>query len=189
MRKMSLKKLFVIPVVLLFTTSLLLSQSLAEAAKKEKERRARLKGKKARVITNDELRKVRKTTAVVVVRTQPPEKKTQTPLTQASSLNKETPQAEIIDEETFFREKKRALEQAWDKTKEYVSLLTTKMNGLWQEYNTMDDMTSRDSIRKEMDETKKKLDKAQKEEGKAKKELDTFLREARKKGIPPGWFR
>jgi hypothetical protein len=50
-----------------------------------------------------------------------------------------------------------------------------KMNGLWQEYYSMDDMAPRDKIQKEISETSIKLEEAREREAKAKEELDRFL--------------
>ena len=61
MRKKSLAVFLFLPLVL---ASFLQSQSLADLAKKEKERRAALKGKAATVITTADLAKVKKRPAV-----------------------------------------------------------------------------------------------------------------------------
>lgn len=57
--------------LLLLPAALLLSQSLVEVSKKEQERRAKLKGKNVKVITNEDLKTVRKT-AAVTTQTPPP---------------------------------------------------------------------------------------------------------------------
>jgi hypothetical protein len=59
------KKILSVVLMLLVCSSLLLSQSLVEVAKKEKERRAKLKGKSGKVITNDDLKKFKKQPKVV----------------------------------------------------------------------------------------------------------------------------
>ena len=50
----------------LLPATLLLSQSLVEASKKEQERREKLKGKNVKVVTNDDLKSVRRAPAVSV---------------------------------------------------------------------------------------------------------------------------
>jgi hypothetical protein len=67
------------------------------------------------------------------------------------------------------------LEQKYVSAKEYADLLEMKMNGLWQEYYSMDDMAPRDKIQKEISETSIKLEEAREREAKAKEELDRFL--------------
>ncbi|MCP2605249.1 hypothetical protein NLC29_03750, partial [Candidatus Aminicenantes bacterium AH-873-B07] len=97
--------------------------------------------------------------------------------------------SELDKQEMFWRKRKEEYEQRWKKAKEYVELLTLKMNGLWQEFYSMDDMTSRDKIQREISETYQKLLRAQQEEARTKKELEKFLIEAKKQGALPGWLR
>lgn len=61
---MSLKRVIAVLSLPLFLSSFLLSQSVVELAKKEKERREKLKGKKTIVVTNYDLKKVKKKPAV-----------------------------------------------------------------------------------------------------------------------------
>ena len=188
---MNIRKILIILLSIIFSTSLLFSQSLVEVAKKEKERRARLKGKTTKVITNDDLKKGKKKTALTVMNSQFPKK---SPIQEEKSklkvsTEKEASLTAIPDDEKLFREKKAALEVKLKKANELASLLFLKVNSLWQELNSMDDMTSRDSILKEMEETQRNLETAQKEEATAKEELAKFLAEARKIGVPPGWIR
>lgn len=61
---MSLKRVIAVLSLPLFLSSFLLSQSVVELAKKEKERREKLKGKKTIVVTNYDLKKVKKRPAV-----------------------------------------------------------------------------------------------------------------------------
>ena len=63
---MSLKRVIAVFSLPLFLSSFLLSQSLVELAKKEKERREKLKGKKTIVVTNYDLKKVKKKPAVSI---------------------------------------------------------------------------------------------------------------------------
>ena len=173
--------------------SLLFSQDLVEIAKKEKERRAKLKGKKAIVITNHNLYKYRGREAIsiktsgFVPRSIP--KISPSPSRKSYQSKEIPPSSELDKQEMFWRGKREEYEQRWKKAKEYVDLLTLKMNGLWQEFYSLDDMTSRDKIQREISETYQKLLKAKEEEAKAKKELENFLTEARKQGALPGWLR
>jgi len=61
-----MKKGMIFGVLSLLTASLLISQSLVDASRQEQERRAKLKGKNARVVTNADLKANAKTPAVVV---------------------------------------------------------------------------------------------------------------------------
>jgi uncharacterized coiled-coil protein SlyX len=72
------------------------------------------------------------------------------------------------------------LEQKWNSQKEYVSLLSTRINGLWQEYYSMDDMMDRGGIQKEIAETSQKLEKAQQDEAKMKEDLEKLRGQVKK---------
>jgi hypothetical protein len=70
-----------------------------------------------------------------------------------------------------------------------VDLLTMKMNGLWQEFYSLDDMTARDRIQQQISENYEKLLKAQQDEVAAKEELDAFIAGAKREGVPKIWIR
>jgi len=59
-----MKKTLRFAILFLLPAALLLSQSLVEVSKKEQERREKLKGKNVKVITNDDLKAVKRTPAV-----------------------------------------------------------------------------------------------------------------------------
>lgn len=200
---MSFKKIAVVVSSILFLSTLLLSQSLVEAAKKEKERRESLKGKKRVVATNAEIVRLRKRTATSTSRTETissttsprteSDRRSSSPRTESdrrSSSRTDQGQESVKEDEKSFRQRRAAIEQKWEKTQEYSDLLATKMNGLWQEfYNLGSDMTYRGKIQADISETYLKLQRSREEEAKAKQELDVFLEEARKRGVPPGWLR
>ena len=199
---MFFKKISIVVLSILFITSLLLSQSLVEAAKKEKERRASLKGKKRIIATNAEITRSTKRTATSVSGTVS-QASTPSPRTDVARANVDKADADRIssptgdqaesaalNDEKAFRQRRAALEEKWNKAREYSDLLATKMNGLWQEfYNLGNDMTYRGKIQADISETYLKLQRSREEEAKAKQDVDTFLEEARRQGIPPGWLR
>ena len=51
----------------------------------------------------------------------------------------------------------------------------TKINGLWQTFYSMDDMTPKDQIQQQISDTFDKYQKARDDEAKAKDELDRYL--------------
>jgi len=61
---MILKKTIFVSLVIFLSSSLLLSQSLVELTKKEKERRESLNGKSSIIVTNDDLKRVRRDEAI-----------------------------------------------------------------------------------------------------------------------------
>jgi hypothetical protein len=192
---MKQKKIFIATFFPLLLVSFLLSQSLVDVAKKEKERRETLKGKKVVVVTNADLTKLKKKPSVATAQLEPATAET---ITEAEaefreqenpptveSLQEVAPKAEEALETEGVGKKsgeglKAEIEEKWNKAKEYVDLLETKMNGLWQKFYSFDDMISRDSIQKEISDTYLKVLKAQEDEVKAKEELDKFLASYRK---------
>ena len=198
---MALKKIVIVTFFPLLLGSFLFSQSLVEVAQKEKERRESLKGKRAMVVTNADLAKLKKGPSLSLVAAQPelapvetsPEPETEAreeeKLTYAEPSQEVAPQVEKAPETEALakkggEEQRVALEEKWNKAKEYVDLLETKMNGLWQKFYSFDDMISRDSIQQEISDTYQKLLKAQENEASARDELEKFLASYRKEEVP-----
>jgi len=188
---MSFKKIIVGISLPLFLTSVLSSQSLVELAKKEKERREKLKGQKKTVVTNADLSNIKRGPALTTSRqagategsatagtssdlsaqdkADPSGAKSRTSDTR--SADRAEPQENSADE----------LEQKWNNAREQVGLLTTRMNGLWQEFYSMDDMSSREKIQRDISETSLRLQKAKEDEAKARKEYQQARTGARNK--------
>lgn len=168
---MGIKKILTVIFLPLLLASFLCSQNLVELAKKEKERRAKLKGKKGIVVTNADLTRLRKKPALSITGVKlaamerPPATATIRP---ESRLARKSSKGIDKEESGNLQE----LEQKWKKTKEYVDLLTLKINGLRQKFYSFRDWTLRDSIQREISETFLKLQKAKLDSEKTKKELD-----------------
>jgi len=186
---MAIKRIFVTTFFPLLLLSFLFSQSLVEVAKKEKERRDSLKAKKAVVITNADLVKLKKKPSLTIIETGGPETSAEAePEAVPEAYQEVAPRVERAPEteEALARSKKSSdeqraeLEEKWNKAKEYVDLLETKMNGLWQKFYALDDMISRDSIQQEISDTYVKLLKAQESEAKAREEVEKFVASQRR---------
>jgi len=172
------------------------SQSVAELAQKEKERRESLKGKKGIVITNGVLASSKKKAAVTV---QEPvgtllqgEEAAAPPATageQAVGAEAQPAAEQEFISETEFRALKSNYENAWKDSQRAVDDLTQRMNELWQSYYSMSDMTSRDLIQQRIAETYQALLKAQEDAVKYKGDFDAFIAKAVKEGVPPGWIK
>ena len=185
----------------LLAVTFLGAQSLADLSKKEKERRAALKGKQT-IVTNKDLGKTRKKAAMT--ETLPAEALpaegapagTQAaeavgepgqaapagtpPADQAPPVPAaEAAQAPSADDQAIERQK-TALQEKWDKAQELVDLLTMKMNALWQQFYSMDDMTAKESVQLQIGQTYDRLLRAQEEEIAARDELAAFLSSARR---------
>jgi hypothetical protein len=188
---MSFKKIIVGISLPLFLTSVLSSQSLVELAKKEKERREKLKGQKKIVVTNSDLRNIKRGPALTTSR-QPgaTDASTRTGASSdLSSLDKAdpsgarsgTPGTTGTDRAQPEQNTADELEQKWKNAREQVGLLTTRMNGLWQEFYSMDDMSSRETIQRQISETSLRLQKAKEDEARARKEFQAARTGARKR--------
>lgn len=169
------KKGILIGLLPLICASFLLSQSLVEIAKKEKERRAKLKDTSSKVMTNADLARIKRSPALTVTRAYTPTIESTAP--RATEIPTTRARSPEID-----RGNQSGLGELEDKAKkadEYVELLTLKMNGLWQKFYSFEDWTLRDEIQREMVETFEKLQKAQQDVEKAKGELKS--QQSRKK--------
>jgi len=143
--------------------SLLSSQSLVELAKKERQRRAKIE-KKGIIVTNITLSKFKKNPAISVLQTaNPVPKKAPQKSPQLASRIRTNPD-QLNNKTKFDSTSRDDLEKKWKKAQEYVALLTLKMNALWHEYYSMDDMTPRDLIKQQISQTFLQLQKAKKEE-------------------------
>jgi hypothetical protein len=185
---MELKKIFIGISLPLFLSSLLFSQSITEVAKKERERRARLKGLKAVVVTNADLGKVRKRPAMDTSRivvpprvSTPPDKSSNIDTTEPSGSRAPTKRAPGMDTQEPGQSSVEQAEAKYYQAREYTQLLTIKLRGLWQEYYSMDDTSDRGGIQKQIAETSLQIEKAQRDEAVAKKEMENAQRVVRRK--------
>jgi hypothetical protein len=198
------KKILSSALGLLLCTSLFCSQSLVDVAKKEKERRAKLKEKssqvvtnenlkkdkqqpkviknedlnkdtkKPKVVTNEDLKKMKKQPSVSVPQDQEPGEDT--------SDSEDKPDTKPDPQEPMSSEKAKGsrsldldmLEQKYENAREAVELLTAKMNGLFMKYYGVADTTPKEMIQSEISRTYLQLQKAQDDVDKAKKELEEY---------------
>lgn len=171
---MKIKKIISLFILPLFFSSVLFSQSLVELAKREKERREKLKGKKGHLVTNVDLVKLKKRPSISIPQPVVVEEEGQEIMAEEKKASPEKAETATTAESEQIEPQKEIsdLEEKWKKVKEYSDLLSLKMNGLWQEFYSLDDMISRDHIQREISETYLKLLKSREDEKKAKEELD-----------------
>jgi len=183
-------------------------QELVELAKKEKARRESLKGQKTKVITNKDLENLTKTPALTlsgqtqftvseqqvsqvqstestpsVVHRVTVENPAEISRTQAATQESGQPSEEGVDT------RGTSIEAAWKRAKEYVELLTLKMNSLWQEFYSLSDMKSRDYIQMQISETYEKLLKAQEEETQLRMEYEKQINQKKSESASPIWIK
>lgn len=188
---MSFKKIIVGISLPLFLTSVLSSQSLVELAKKEKERREKLKNQEKTVVTNADLSNIKRGPALTTSRqAAPPEGSAMAGSSSEKSAQDKAEPSGAKARSSDARSPDRAepqentpgeLEQKWKSAREQVGLLTTRMNGLWQEFYSMDDMSSRENIQRNISETSLRLQKAKEDEARARKEYQQARTGARKR--------
>lgn len=171
---MSVKKMLIVGGVFLLCSIFVQSQSLVELAKKEKERREKYKDKNVPVITNADLKNLKKKPAVEIPHKIQPEPSApiKTPGTRIRVTQAEPSSSQSKSPRENLDIRSKSLEEEWKKAQEMVGLLTLKMNALWQEFYSLDDMTSRDKIQQEISTTYLQLQKAQQEEERLRKELE-----------------
>ena len=205
---MSKKKLLASIFLPLLLASFLQSQSLAELAKKEKERRAALKGKGTTTVTSADIAKVKKRPAVESAEAQaalegaaeaqaqqetaPPPAGQQAAEQPAQAVKpaEEPPPAEAAAQTAQdIQKKQNELADIAQQKVEMVELLTLKLNALYQEFHGLDNLKSRELIQVQISDTYDKLLKAEMESAKAKKELEDFLAQAKKATTPEIWIK
>jgi len=190
---MSARKLMALAFLAAVLSSLLFPQSLAEIAQKERERRAALKGKKGAVITNASLAKLKKKPALETPAA-PPAPVTEEVVSpeaapEAAAGSQEPRAATLPTSENPVPPDLKALQESWEKAKEYVELLTLKMGALWQQFYNIEDMTTKDAIQQSIAETFIKLQNAQEEETLARQDLEKFLGQQKKEPASSIWIR
>jgi hypothetical protein len=184
---MMTKKILAVLFLPLLMASFLSAQSLAELSKKEKERRAALKGKRT-VVTNDDLGKVKKKPGVSTGQPAKTGEETRAENPGASAETATPPEGEDVQAEQSppadqepvltdqqFNAEKTQLEDQLNRAQELVDLLTMKMNALWQQFYNMDNMETRDKVQLEISETYNKLLEAEEGRLRAEEELNNFV--------------
>ncbi len=189
-----------------FSVSVLHSQSLVELAKKERERRAALKGKKVPVITNVDLLKVKLTPAVEVKEQEgmaevnpvvagdeaDPTIEAETGGEAEAVVPEQVTDLSAIGRlqvtEAEFRAKLTELKTKVDKAQDMIDLLTLRMNALWQQFYNVD-AARQELLKAQISDTYEKLTQTQLEASKAQKEYDDFVANARREGVPQIWIR
>jgi hypothetical protein len=152
-----MKKIITITFSLMLLVSFLCSQSVVELAKTEKERRAKLKGKKAVVVTNVDLRNLKKREAVSIIE----------PAFNEASLS--LPVEEIEQDDT---EEQASLNANWNKANERASLLTLRVRELQQRFYSFENQYDRAEMQREIVQAFQKLQEAKQNAEMAKRELD-----------------
>jgi hypothetical protein len=192
---MDLKKIAAGCILPFLLTSLLCSQSIVELAKNEKQRRTklRLQGKRAKIVTKAELKNIKRgaalTTTLSLTSTIGSQNVTSTPeesLTREEPLSKAQRAEPVMarDEEAAERLKtlQNELEDQWETAKENVNILSRKLNTLWKQFYSMDDLSARENVQSEISKTSEQLQLAKGQETSSREELRKVTASLRKIG-------
>lgn len=225
MRKTRWLAVVFLPLILV---SFLQAQSLADLAKKEKARRAAVKGKPAATITSADIAKVKKRPAVETAAevqagdeaaAAAGEAKTEegaappagVQAAEAAGAGAEAAQAETppvtppakpdaapaaaataptaADAAKSAEARTAELRKAAEDKQQLVDLLTLKMNALYQEFYSLDNMKSRELVQAQISDTYDKLLKAEMEAKQTAKDLQDHLSQAKKAGGQSIWIK
>jgi hypothetical protein len=165
-------------------------QSLAESAQKEKERRESVRTKKTVVVTNADLSKVKKKSAVAMPSAPAPNEAqaqagaalgagTETSVSTGQGAPPRTAEipASVLEgnPKAVFDQKKADLESRWNAARERWGLLEVKLLALRQQAASAVNAAEKDRVGKEIEGATQTLASAQLDEKKAREELDRFL--------------
>jgi hypothetical protein len=180
---MNLKKIavgFILPFLL---TSLLCSQSIVELAKNEKQRRTklRLQGKRGKIVTKADLKNIKRGAALTTtlslmssrerqVATSTAEE-SQTREEQLSEVRAPKPDKAQDEEVESLKTLQIQLENQWEDAKENVNILSRKLNTLWKQFYSMDDLSARENVQSEISRTSNQLQLAKRQETSTREEL------------------
>ncbi len=167
--------------ILVCFTSWASSQSLVELSKREKERRAKITQKKVTVIRNVDLIKKKLTPALESL----PSKK----IVPAKADSITNPEGEVAEPKEIDTENPdqiegadmAQLEEKWNKSEEFVSLLSLRIRALLQGFYSTGDAQLKADIQRQMNTISLRLEKAKMDAEKAKEEYDTAKEALEKK--------
>jgi predicted nuclease with TOPRIM domain len=177
---MSLKKIaagFILPFLL---TSLLCSQSVVELAKNEKLRRTRIKlqGKRGKVVTKADLKNIKRGAALTTTLSLTSSSRSQI----VTSTPEESPAREEKPTEVQTNKQKDQeieslkalqvqLEEQWENAKDNVNILSRKLNTLWKQFYSIEDLSARENVQAEISKTSEQLQTAKGQETSSREEL------------------
>jgi predicted nuclease with TOPRIM domain len=179
---MSLKKIaagFILPFLL---TSLLCSQSVVELAKNEKLRRTRIKlqGKRGKVVTKADLKSIKRgaalTTTLSLTSTSSSRSQIVTSTPEESPAREEQPtEVQTNKQKDQEIESLKALqvqlEEQWENAKDNVNILSRKLNTLWKQFYSIEDLSARENVQAEISKTSEQLQTAKGQETSSREEL------------------
>jgi hypothetical protein len=172
----------------------LLSQSLADVAKKEEERRKAIP-QPAKVYTNKDLH------AVPPAPTPPPADAAADPAdakaadksaagTDKDAATKKGASSDApVKDKAYWADRQKALQDALERNQTYADALQSRINALTADFVNRDDPAQRSVIERDRQKAIAELNRLKQTIQDDKKALADFAEEARRAGVPPGWLR
>jgi hypothetical protein len=182
-----MKKLFLLIGVLIAFVSISIAadSELVKAAKKEKERRAKVEAKKT--LTNQDIDEIRTKQLGIEAAAAPGDEATEEKETETSKDKKEVDPTQT---EEYWRSRKEETDQRVDEAQSKVQQLQNEINNLTTAfYAESDGVAQRPLIESERIERIKELEQAKQDLENAREEAANLEDEARKAGALPGWVR
>ncbi len=169
------------------------SQSLAEVARKEQERRKQIKTP-SRVYTNEDLKSSRAplTTGAAAAESAKPAEAA-APTGPAGSPAAGSPAGGAAPDpkkdEQFWRERIGKARQELERQELFLQALQSRANGLYAEFTARDDPAQRLLIERDRQRVLNEMERVKADIDRLQKELAAIEEEARRAGVPPGWLR
>lgn len=163
------------------------AQSLADVARKEEERRQKVK-EPAKVYTNKDLASVPATPAASPA----PASTTASPSASEPAKDdkaKASDQKEPAKDQAYWAGRLKQLQTALDRDQTYADALQSRINGLTTDFINRDDPAQRTLIGRDRQKAVAELNRLKKQIVDDKKAIDDLEEEARRAGVPPGWLR
>jgi hypothetical protein len=190
---MRLRLFFVLPLVALTLAGSarpVRGQSLADAARKEAERRKALKIP-AKVITNKDLGPTLSSGPssgpAEAAKPEPPPQGAEDKTKSADGTDKAKDDSK--KDEKYWGDRMKALQGALDHDQAFADALQVQINALTTDFVNRDDPAQRSVIGQNRQKAIDELGRLTKAIADDKKALADFQEEARKAGVPPGWLR
>ena len=162
--------------------------SLAEVARKEKERRAAIE-ETSKVYTNDDLRGGARLTTGTSTASRDDAQEPGAAASVASPETDPSDAAEPEQGEDYWRGLVTAARDARQRAELVAAALQNRVDGLWVQFTARDDPFQRSIIEQNRLDALQELDTTQAEMERLDQEIRRIEEDARRAGVPAGWLR
>jgi hypothetical protein len=186
------KVFFLLPLIFVFLVSFSFAEDspLVQAAKREKERREKLK-QPAKVLTNQDIQKFKEKQGDTAESTQTQESTPADgtiPADQtAADQNKGKKEKGAWDDEEYWRSRSADASRAVEEAQKKVDDIQNDVDTLWRAQTAVDDGQQKQLVTSQRGEKMSDLEKAKADLQAAQQAQQALQEEARKAGAPPGW--